>query len=340
MQSNLFLLNRCNRVNRFDPFEPHIINRGELQNKLREKFPDNLSNTSIKSALEYFDGSMCVGKKKFSEPCSLTNQCLDSQFTECISSVCSCKQDEYFSQSLAKCVPRVGELQSCFFDDMCLMDMVCNDTHCLCVGNKYFENQTSQCTDQHSFNQYCDKDIQCRKDQGLFCSSNRCLCSSIDHAWSLTANKCLLTYGKQFCSSVNLCNSDQNLKCINQDCDCPDISKYGMCDCERSVGKEEYWNGSYCASANDYSLMCFNDYECQTLTQKTVCISGSCLCLDYSIVILKKYYIAFNALHQVNLTPLLFPKLMWKGTQISSLFDFSLFDSNAILGMILIHYYI
>ncbi|RNA06501.1 hypothetical protein BpHYR1_028716 [Brachionus plicatilis] len=59
----VFLLNRCNRVNRFNSFEPHIINRGGkwVEKKFRENWV---------TIFEVFEQNGCEirNKKKIGHP--------------------------------------------------------------------------------------------------------------------------------------------------------------------------------------------------------------------------------------------------------------------------------
>ena len=93
----------------------------------------------------------------------------------------------------------------------------------------------------------------------------------------------MLTYSKRNCDTNNQCNPDQNLKCINEGCNCPTNSTNGMCDCQRSYNNEEFWNGTHCTAAKNYSDLCSNNFECQIIKQKTFCIEGSCICSNYSL---------------------------------------------------------
>jgi hypothetical protein len=212
------------------------------------------------------------------ETCTANIQCLDSELTYCKSTHCTCTNSQYFSQSLRKCVPRVGELQSCFSDDMCLTDMICNTTNCLCQGFNFYENTSSICRPQLSNNQFCNRDLECRNDKGLACIGNRCVCSSIRYTWSTNASTCLLTYNQAFCVSDSDCNRNQNLKCVMESCNCPNTSAIGRCDCRRVLNNEEFWNGSSCTGAKSYGNICSYTYECQTITQNTICKGGFCVC--------------------------------------------------------------
>ncbi|RNA45075.1 prion-like-(Q N-rich) domain-bearing 25, partial [Brachionus plicatilis] len=244
---------------------------------------------------EYFNGIKCVQKKVYLDQCTESQQCLDSELTFCNSTYCVCQETEYFL--INKCVPRVAELETCYYTEMCLKDMVCNGTNCMCLGNKFYDSTTNKCTDQKIVNNYCDKDLECRSDLGLVCTGNRCICGSSSHTWSNTNQKCLLTYSKRSCLTGDSCNPDQNLKCINDQCNCPIASVDGMCDCSSTEGSEEFWNGSFCSSAKNYSghclchclcntecrvkksinSMCDNDWQCSSLKGLT-CQSNRCLC--------------------------------------------------------------
>ncbi|RNA06395.1 prion-like-(Q N-rich) domain-bearing 25, partial [Brachionus plicatilis] len=189
-----------------------------------------------------------------------------------------CETTQYFDGS--KCTPRFLEFERCFFDDMCLLPMSCQSYLCTCGDLFYFENSTMTCLPKLKSGYFCDKNLHCRSDLGLGCLNNECSCDSSDHTWASQVEDCLLTYGKRFCHNDLNCNMNENLICQAQNCSCPQKSEIGMCDCNRTLGNEQFWNGKQCTIAGVYGRNCTNNFHCQTLTQKTECLFGICNCHD------------------------------------------------------------
>lgn len=101
--------------------------------------------------------------------------------------------------------------------------------------------------------------------------------------WNLQTQSCKtcsytianLNYSDWGCFSNSNCAANKSLICnMGSTCNCPINSIFGMCDCERVVNNEFYWNGSLCSQAIPFGGICLNaltDYVCQTLTQGTIC---------------------------------------------------------------------
>lgn len=180
-----------------------------------------------------------------------------------------------------KCFPRKYEFEICSFNEMCFQPMICSpQLECKCPQNQFFELNSSICKEKYFYNFGCNLNIECRTDLGLNCLNNKCSCVDNRKTWSFKTKKCLLSYAKSTCSSNGECNDSENLVCRFDDCNCPKESIYQMCDCSRQIGDENYWNGTKCIEAKKFGEQCKNDYECQTMTQKTKCINFNCECLE------------------------------------------------------------
>ena len=85
------------------------------------------------------------------------------------------------------------------------------------------------------------------------------------------------------CEGNLICKSS-----INDSCECPTNVSNKKCDCyPRILGKEFYWNGTYCETARSYNNTCVMDFMCQTITEGTICSDSVCKCprlkyYDYS----------------------------------------------------------
>ncbi|RNA04907.1 hypothetical protein BpHYR1_022848 [Brachionus plicatilis] len=136
-----------------------------------------------------------------------------------------CDETKYFDSDI--CLARVTEFEQCFSTDMCLKDMVCNDTRCVCSDNYYYSDK---CVPQKLLNQRCEKDFECWSEKGLVCDSNICTCE-LSYTWSITLSKCLLTYGKKGCNNNNECNQDEKLICVDENFNQENESQLHLCNC-------------------------------------------------------------------------------------------------------------
>jgi hypothetical protein len=91
------------------------------------------------------------------------------------------------------------------------------------------------------------------------------------------------------CTHSVECNNFEGLHCQTtpNKCNCPSTSFIGMCDCERDLLNEFFWNGTQCTGASSHGEPCLNvgmDYMCKTLTEGTVCATNStsftCQCIS------------------------------------------------------------
>ncbi|RNA27007.1 hypothetical protein BpHYR1_047357 [Brachionus plicatilis] len=172
---------------------------------------------------------------------------------------------------------------------MCLDPMTCVANKCICGENEYFENITSSCIPKLIYGFSCNSDSECRSDLNLICVNNQCVCNSLDRTWSYLSNNCLLTYSKGHCSLDSECNTDQKLICQSysiQNCSCPQLSQQWVCDCNRTIDNEKYWNGKECIEANTFGRNCTENYHCQTITENTICDQNICKCADSFKIIL------------------------------------------------------
>ena len=160
--------------------------------------------------------------------------------------------------------------------------MICSvKDSCRCQNFTFFHNLTSSCVNQKLSKKMCNKDNECRQDLGLVCKNNVCSCSSLNYSWSSTSLKCKLTYAKSTCTEDLDCNESENLVCRHSgECNCPTISSNLMCDCVRNQTTEQYWNGSKCSKARTFLSECSANYQCRTLSEKTICINKKCDCSD------------------------------------------------------------
>lgn len=187
----------------------------------------------------------------------------------------------YFSFN--KCLLKLYQTELCTSDEMCSYPMTCVSNSCSCENNEYYDNITLACIPKLIYGFLCNRNIECRSDLNLICNNGRCACDSTDLTWSYTSNKCLLTYNKGYCSVNSDCNVDNKLMCQShavQNCSCPLISQAWVCDCDRTIDNEKYWNGFDCIEANFFGKNCTENFHCQTLTQNTVCVTNICNCAN------------------------------------------------------------
>lgn len=180
-------------------------------------------------------------------------------------------------------------MASCVASSECISPMICNVTNnqCQCGAYQYFDPLFSACRAQTIFNTTCSANIQCRVDLGLSCQNLTCACNPATQYWSVIVNKCLnyLAYSQSGCAANTDCMSSLicNLNAAQNPCNCPTASVSGACDCVRTSGNEQFWNGTQCVSAYAYtSTQCNTTYQCRTLTENTQCLTNQCKC--YSVI--------------------------------------------------------
>ncbi len=164
------------------------------------------------------------------------------------------------------------------------------------------------CWIKRTLNDHCSNASQCRDYESLSCLNGQCKIfylffkdmisfnsllyfiegnCTIHEYWDSTNQKCIdknYSYSINGCFDSTDCDSKKSLVCnLDTNCNCPIMSTQGMCDCERSLNNEYYWNGNTCVVALSPGDSCANlstSYMCQTLTQGTICnnTSGSYKC--------------------------------------------------------------
>ena len=189
----------------------------------------------------YWNGTHCVNGNSLNQPCTANYQC----------------------QTLTQ-------------------STTCSGLKCSCLSTLYFNNVNNKCETLLIINNTCTQSDACNSGKGLSCTSMICQCNSTQF-WKSNTDGCVNYYGYNAgtCSADNQCLSNLVCKTSGSSCSCPTNIMNGNCDCPvRVSGNEKYWNGSFCAPALNKSKSCTADYMCQTLTQKTTCISGTCACLS------------------------------------------------------------
>ena len=146
----------------------------------------------------------------------------------------------YFSFENNKCLNKKYENQQCFSTKECIDPMKCKDGLCKCMIGQHFDETELKCLNNTLVKTQCLSNRTCNSLLGLSCQNFECQCDLNIKYWSYKENKCvdLLSYGVVGCDSDKNCLA--NLKC-----------EFEMCNCERSVINEKYWNGTFCANAGD-----------------------------------------------------------------------------------------
>jgi hypothetical protein len=208
--------------------------------------------------------------------------------------MCDCirtsKNESFWDSSNLICQPATNEWSPCNHTYQCMSDMYCNSTNkqCQCEFTKYFDINTYMCEAKTLNNTSCISANTCRTDLGLTCQSNLCQCDASTQFWYNSTIGCVnyFNYGERGCLSDSQCMPGKSLICnLNltaNPCNCNVTSVNGMCDCIRVSGNESYWDYSLstCVSSKSFNSVCSFSYECMTLTEKTSCTSGKCLCVN------------------------------------------------------------
>ena len=243
---------------------------------------------------QYWNGSMCVLTYN-NGTCTNSNQCLSPMICNFNSngSICNCPYsytlnkcdcptrvsgNEFFFLNGTTCIPALSYGTPCYGNYSCqylTQKTYCNQT-CQCAALQYFNTIQSICMNQLIINQSCILTTDCRTDLSLSCKSGLCQCNSTNF-WDGTACVPPYTYNNQTCTSSNQCTSPLVCNLIGTSCNCPAVVPINKCDCPRSIGNENYWNGVTCAPAISFDNICFGTYTCQTMTQNTYC-NQTCQC--------------------------------------------------------------
>lgn len=154
----------------------------------------------------------------------------------------------------------------------------CSGSKCDCSSSQYFNFANNKCETLLTINNTCTQVGACDSGMNLFCQSGTCKCNSTQF-WE--SNGCInfFSYNSGTCFSDDQCAVNLICKLAEPSCICPRTVNNGTCDCPYPIyGLEYYWNGTYCATAKSYNQSCTFSYECQALTQATICSAGTCTC--------------------------------------------------------------
>ncbi|XP_012939577.1 multiple epidermal growth factor-like domains protein 10 isoform X4 [Aplysia californica] len=107
---------------------------------------DTIEPLCVCSSSLFFNGSLCVEKKQYNEPCdpSVTNEC--AQGFECLNStsedLCECPSHQYYNESL--CEEKLQFNETCRPDGECAENLQCdNETGtCFCLPSLYYNGSS------------------------------------------------------------------------------------------------------------------------------------------------------------------------------------------------------
>jgi hypothetical protein len=251
------------------------------------------NGVNCQSLLAYNTGN-CLNDRQ----CSSNLICRNSSFSSCncpsnvFVSRCDCPPRQFgieFFWNVTECVPALQFGKPCSFSHQCMTlteSTICvflnSQGTCKCPTSFFFNNFTKKCEAQLSLGNVCIQEDACRSILGLICQFGTCVCNLSTPFWIGSQCSSVWSYNNGPCTNDSDCSS--NLVCLKsgQSCNCPTNVAISKCDCpSRTIGQEYYWSGNTCLPATTFGNQCSFDYECQTLTQETVCELGTCMCATY-----------------------------------------------------------
>lgn len=249
----------------------------------------------------------CIIPHSYSENCTATSDCATtvslvcSTGTSCtcpltlLSGKCDCPvrvsgNETYWNG--AACTQALSNSQPCFNSStnyMCqtlTQGTTCSGGFCSCSSLQFFNITSNKCETLVSINGTCTQVNSCDASKGLSCQTSLCQCNSTQF-WDFTSsNMCInrYSYNQGACASSDQCQPGLVCKLSGSGCNCSTVGSVanGKCDCPvPTYGNESYWNGTMCAPAKTFNQSCISSwrsYECQQITQGTLCSGNNCIC--------------------------------------------------------------
>ena len=234
------------------------------------------------SSINYWNGTTCIPRLYPGQTCSSTPQCINS--SSCVSAVCKCNTNFYYSTITGQCVPQLAYSSSCTLGNyQCLSNTLCYNllappATCSCnLTTSYYDG--AQCASYATFGQTCAAAIfgpLCDSVQrSLVCIGSTCTCLSTSY---YNGSNCVPYTRVGFpCTS--------SLQCIgNSTC-----SSLQVCTCISST----YYNAptGTCLTLLSFGQACASTSQCST---NMVCTLLQCVCTANS------YFVSPNCVSSVS----------------------------------------
>jgi hypothetical protein len=251
-------------------------------------------------ALKYWSAGICVDLLTYnSEPCSDDKQCAGDLICRSQEQSCTCPDNvaeekcdcptlkngyEYYWNG-NNCVLAEDYENSCTASYMCKTlteGTKCIESEsfkCKCDKTQFYDLNIKKCADKKTIGSECQSAEECLSDLGLGCFNRICSCDERIKHWDGEICINSFTYNAGPCSSNIQCAGNLICQLSGTSCRCNITVPINFCDCpSNSVGNENYWDGSDCASTKRYNESCTVDYMCSVLAENTRCINSMCIC--------------------------------------------------------------
>ena len=261
------------------------------------------------SSINYWNGTICIPRLYPGQTCSSTPQCINS--SSCVSSVCKCDTNYYYSTTVGRCVSQLSYSTSCTLGNYeCLNNTSCYDllsppATCSCDPATYYYDGT-QCAYYATYSQTCAASIfgpVCDTvSRSLVCINSVCTCQSTSYyngsgcatltPVGLPCTSSLQCIGNSTCSSLQVCTCISSTYFDTTTGTCLTLLTFGQtcastsqCSTNMicSVGLQcvcspsSYFASSSCVSRATYGGTCSGAILCDT-TVGLVCTSLVCTC--------------------------------------------------------------
>jgi hypothetical protein len=218
------------------------------------------------SSADYWNDTICVALLYPGQTCTSTSQCINA--SSCISSICVCNTNDYYSILTGQCVAQQAYSTPCTLGNyQCLNNTSCFDltsppATCSCDTTKYYYDG-SRCSLYATYGQtcaaatygpYCDSVTR-----SLVCIGTTCNCSALTY---YNASSCIAYTSAGFaCTSSAQCVTNAYCSTTNI-CTCSSAYYFDM-----TTGN--------CFLLLTYGQLCMSSVQCPT---NMLCTTSQCLC--------------------------------------------------------------
>ncbi|CAF4523584.1 unnamed protein product [Rotaria socialis] len=234
------------------------------------------------SSIDYWNNSYCVALLYPGQTCTSSSQCINA--SSCISSICQCNTNYYYSTLTGQCTYQLSYSSTCTLGNyQCLNNTLCYDLRtsptgtCACDSTYYYYDGTS-CTAYATYGATCAAatygPICDSVARSLQCIGSQCSCSSTTY---YNSSSCVsYTHVGFSCTTSSQCVTNSN--CSSGICTC--LSTYYF---DTTTGN--------CVTLLTYGQACTSSVQCPT---NMLCTSSQCLCTSTT------YYSSPNCVSRIS----------------------------------------
>ena len=225
-----------------------------------------VNNTCQCSSINYWNGTSCIPLLYPGQSCTTSSQCISS--ASCLSAICTCDTNYYYSTSIGQCTAQLSYLTSCTLGNyQCLNNTTCYDllsppAVCSCDPTYYYYDG-SRCSAYATYGQTCAAATYgpyCSTNtSSLICTGSMCNCSSTTY---YNGSSCISYVAAGFyCTSTSQCVT-------NSYC-----SSLQVCTCSTSYYFDTTTGN--CLAVRNNGQACTLSVQCAT---NMICTSLQCQC--------------------------------------------------------------